>query len=434
MFKETESFQGFSKSMVFQCLVMFAGLCAGLWISSYCLLFVAILTVVTSLFGKIDSAYYQMFFTLPFTMIYKLSPSSSSLFIYAAFVSTVILTIRKKYIGKNQFLFIAIFAAYIVVGMGNNYTTVMKMIAGFVLFYIFVTEVSTENFKNHIIAFSLGMISSSAIGLLKGNWSRLDMYYSDLKTIYIGHVQSFRFTGLYLDPNYYSISVIFALTLCLMLFSRKDGNRVFLGILIGMLFIFGFMSYSKMFLLAACLTVLIFILSKLRSLKNMVLTVALFLLGGGGLYKWMQSSGYLEIMAERIFDGDISTGRFDIWKNYTGYIIHSPKTLLFGEGLGAGYLSVGGPHNTYIETIYFIGLIGGILFVLALFSIFKVKRYTDRRNIMNYALPVLFCVMIATLGCLTINDLMFYFMLIWVGLNYNMKDEKQAVNLHKGEV
>jgi hypothetical protein len=40
--------------------------------------------------------------------------------------------------------------------------------------------------------------------------------------------------------------------------------------------------------------------------------------------------------------------------------------------------------------------------------------------------------MIATLGCLTINDLMFYFILIWIGLNYDVNDEKQAVNISKG--
>lgn len=433
MFKETKNFQRLSKSMLFQCCILFAGICAGLWISAYCFIFVAMITIVTSFFGKIDSAYYQMFFTLPFTMIYKLSPSSSSLYIYAVLVSTIILFIRRQSVGKNQLLFLTIFAAYIMIGMGNNYTTVMKMVSGLALFYIFVTKISRDNFKNHIIAFSLGMISSSSIGLLKGNWQRLDMYYSNMKTIYIGDVQSFRFTGLYLDPNYYSISVIFALTLCLMLFLRKDGNRIFLGVMIGILLIFGFMSYSKMFLLTACIVILIFVLSKLRSLKQTLLTMIVLLVCGRGIYKWMQSSGYIQIMTERIFNGDISTGRFDIWETYAKYIIDSPKTLLLGDGFGAGYLTVGGPHNTYIETIYFLGLIGGILFALVLFSTFRAKKYDNKRNIINYALPTLFCIMIATLGCLTINDLMFYFILIWIGLNYDVNDEKQAVYISKGE-
>ena len=249
------------------------------------------ITIVTSFFGKFDSAYYQLFFTLPFTMIYKLSPSSSSLFVYVVLVSTITLIVRKQSLGKDQLLFLIIFASYIIVGMGKNYTTVLKMISGFALFYIFVAKISSANFKNHIIAFSLGMILSSSIGLLKGNWQRLDMYYSNMKTIYIGDVQSFRFTGLYLDPNYYSISVIFALTLCLMLFLCKDGNRIFLGAMIGMLLIFGFMSYSKMFLLTACIVILIFVLSRLRSLKQTLLTMVVLLICGGGLYKWMQSSG-----------------------------------------------------------------------------------------------------------------------------------------------
>ena len=432
MLKETKAFQRLSKSMLLQCSILFAGICAGLWISEYCFLIVAMITIVTSFFGKFDSAYYQLFFTLPFTMIYKLSPSSSSLFVYVVLVSTITLIVRKQSLGKDQLLFLIIFASYIIVGMGKNYTTVLKMISGFALFYIFVAKISSANFKNHIIAFSLGMILSSSIGLLKGNWQRLDMYYSNMKTIYIGDVQSFRFTGLYLDPNYYSISVIFALTLCLMLFLCKDGNRIFLGAMIGMLLIFGIMSYSKMFLLTACIVILIFVLSRLRSLKQTLLTMVVLLICGGGLYKWMQSSGYIQIMTDRIFDGDISTGRFGIWKSYIKYIIDSPKTLLFGDGLGAEYLAVGGPHNTYIEIIYFLGLIGEIIFALVLFSTFRVKKYNNKRSIINYALPTLFCIMIAPLGCLTINDLMFYFILIWIGLNYDVNDEKQAVNISKG--
>lgn len=411
----------FSQSMILQCVLLFIGICLGLWVDVLCLFAVAGGTIITALVGKIESAYYHLLFCLPFTMIYKLSPSSTSLFVYAMLAVGLILMVRVRCFGSVQLFLITLFAIYISLGMGDNITTALKMIVEIILFYIFVKKIDSSDFKNQIMAFSLGVVSSSCIGLLKGNWSRIDRFYSDMNRIYINGVPSYRFSGLYLDPNYYSISLIFAITLCLILFWGKDGNRVLLGILVGALSIFGAMSFSKMFLLSIVLVAVTFAFCILKSPKRILTAILLVLVAGGFGYKWLESSGYFSMMMQRIFSGDISTGRFDIWKDYIAYIVSSPITLLFGDGLGAPYRTSGGPHNTYIETIFFIGLVGGMLLLAVLFSIFRYKRINNNRNVINYMLPLLFCIMIGTLGCLTINDLMFYCILMWIAMNYQVK-------------
>lgn len=63
-------------------------------------------------------------------------------------------------------------------------------------------------------------------------------------------IRSLRFSGLNYDPNYYSIAVIIAVFLCLRLLFNKEGSKLFLGSLIVSMITFGFISYSKMFLLA----------------------------------------------------------------------------------------------------------------------------------------------------------------------------------------
>lgn len=414
---ETKEFMSFNRNMLLQCAVLFGGICAGLWIHKYFMIVTAVFTVVTALFGKTEYCFYQLLFILPFSMIYKLSPTSTSLFTYAMLAVGAVFIFRQWRFERGFIVLLAVTAMYLIIGMGDNYTTAVKMILGLCLFYIFVKRISPTDFKNHMMAFALGMLGSSCIGLLKGSWSRIDAYYSDLNSIYIGSVKSFRFSGLYLDPNYYSVSAIFAILLCIMLFISKRGNRILLGAIIGALTVFGFISYSKMFLIAILAVALILIISGLRSLKKILVVILSVPIIGTAVYRWMLRNNYITIMTDRLFGGDISTGRFGIWKVYTGHINDSITTLFFGDGLGAGYLSVGGPHNTYIEAIYYIGLFGTAFFLISVFYIFKSGKLDIKRTILNYALPLLFLLMIATLGCFTVNDLMFYFMLIWVGMN-----------------
>ena len=411
----------FDLMMIIHCVLLFLGICAGLWINGYLFVLVAVATIAVAVFGKIEYSFYHLLFCLPFTMIYKLSPESTSLFAYVMLAVGVILIIKMQTFSAAQLLPIMLFAIYALIGMGNNATTVIKMVMGLILFYIFVKKIEPSGFKNQIMAFTLGMMGSSLIGLLKGSWGRLDMYYADMNTMYIGTEETFRFSGLYLDPNYYSISVIFAITLCIMLFFNNEGNRILIGVMIGALAIFGFMSYSKMFLFAILLVVLIFILRGSQTPRQKLVTLLVFSLGIGLLYTWMINNSYISEMTERLFeDGDITTGRNYIWSVYLNYIFDSPLTLLFGDGIGAGNMYVGGAHNTFIESIYLIGIFGSIIFLVTFISIFLYKKYDIKRNIVNYALPIVFVFMISSLGCLTINDLMFYFMMIWIGFNFDL--------------
>ncbi len=418
--KKDAEFLSFSRSMLIQCVMLFVGICAGLWIHKYCFFLVAGFTIAVSFFGKMDSAYYHLFFCLPFTVIYKLSPASTSLFTYVMLAVSIVIILRQRIFSKKHVFFIMLFSVYLLVGMGRNFTLAIKLIVGLILFYIFVNRIETENFKNHIMSFALGMVGSSFLGLMKSSWSRLTVYYSNLKTIYIGNEESFRFTGLYRDPNYYSISVILVVVLCVMLFINRDGNQVVLAVIALGLTVFGFTTYSKMFMLFVGLFAIIFVLLQMKSPKKMALLMLPIAAVAVGLYKWMQYSGYLDVMKNRLSGEDISTGRFDIWKNYLTYILSSPSTLFLGDGIKAPDYNGVAPHNTYIELIYYLGILGTIIFLVTLISVFKSRKIIFKRNILNYALIIAFLGMSATLACFTINDLMFYCMLMWMGYNYSI--------------
>lgn len=418
--KQKKEFLGFSRSMWLQCLILYIGIWGGLLLSNYLFIPVMAFTIMTAVLRSSESVFYQLFFLLPFNMIYKLSPGSTSLYTYMMLIVGVILLFKNKRIKENYIFFIGIFALYSLLGVGNNYTAFVKLIFGLVLLYVFISEIAPENFKNQIMSFALGMLGSSFIGTMKESWSRISNYYDDIDHIYVAGVRSMRFSGLNSDPNYYSIAAIIAIFLCLRLFFNKNGSPVLTGVTSAILIFFGLISYSKMFLLGIALLLLVFIIHRLKSVKQALITLLGLALVAGVFLIWAYDSGYIPTILNRLVTDDISTGRFDIWKDYLTYIIESPKTLLFGDGLGCDYYNSKGPHNAYIEIIFHLGIVGSILFLATVWKLMDSKKYIKRKP-MDYMLLIIFLVIVCTLGILMINDLVFYFMLIWMSMN--MKKE-----------
>jgi O-antigen ligase len=190
------------------------------------------------------------------------------------------------------------------------------------------------------------------------------------------------------------------------------------------LLVFGFQSFSKTFLLAAVVTGVIFAVYMLTTVR-MLVVLALSGTAVGGVALWLENKGYMDMMLGRLSAGDISTGRFEIWRTYLGHMEGSWRTLLLGDGLQAGYLPVGGPHNTYIESVYFVGIVGSLLFLGMLILLFSARVYNRQRCIINYLAVLIFMVMIGVLSCFTINEFFFYCMLMWMGLNIPISGRKK---------
>ena len=59
--------------------------------------------------------------------------------------------------------------------------------------------------------------------------------------------------------------------------------------------------------------------------------------------------------------------------------------------------------------------------------IFRAQKYNRRKRIINYLFLLAFIIMSGVLGCFTINELSFYYMLIWVGLNINISSKTRVL-------
>lgn len=422
---ETREFLGFSRSMLLQCLLLLACILAGLFIHIGFLVVAAAITLLTALICPVQYTFYQLMFTLPFTVIYKLSPESISLFIYVMLAVSIILLFRTRFLQGNSFVLILLLSVYLLSRMGNNYADTIKIISGMFLLLIFVKTIQQADFKNQIFAFVLGMLGSSIMGIFKPEWLRIRTYFADSNAIYINGERTFRFSGLYYDPNYYSISAIFVIFFCLYLFFNKDVNRILLGALVLTFSIFGCLSYSKMFLIALVFVAIIFIFRQMKSLRSGIFAILaigvisiLFFTLSDNFYYWIT-------MQERFSAGeDISTGRFEIWGNYLTYIFNSPKVLLVGDGLSAEPYQGYGAHNTPIEFLYYIGLVGLLIYVATVLGIIKSNRFTLERTRLDYGLWIVFAIMISSLGMLMMNDFIFYFMMLWMSTNMQNHSEE----------
>lgn len=414
----------FSIPMPLHCLILFAGMCGGVWISKYFFVLTAGFTLLTSLMGNIDAVFWHLLFSVSFSVIYKLDPTATSLFAYVMIAAGAVLVFRTGKIRSSRLVAVMLVTLYLAVGMGGNYTTVVKMTVGALLLYMFVTNVRPENFKNHILAYSLGMLGSSVIGTFRTSLPQLSEYFETVHTIYNGTQLAYRFTGLNYDPNYYAVSAVFAIILCFVLVINKQVNRLWGMALFSALLVFGFQSFSKTFLLAAVVTGVIFAVYMLTTVR-MLVVLALSGTAVGGVALWLENKGYMDMMLGRLSAGDISTGRFEIWRTYLGHMEGSWRTLLLGDGLQAGYLPVGGPHNTYIESVYFVGIVGSLLFLGMLILLFSARVYNRQRCIINYLAVLIFMVMIGVLSCFTINEFFFYCMLMWMGLNIPISGRKK---------
>lgn len=420
---------GFSKTMFLQCVVLFLGLCGGLLFSRYIYILTALFTTIICFTKDTNNIYYHLLFSMSFTVVYKLSPSSTSFFAYLMIITGIILMLRIKRVGKVQLFFILLFSLYLLLGMKTKYTMVFKMLMGIILLYFFVSTTEERNFKNHIMAFSLGVIGSSIVGTFRNSLPQLAAYFKTEYTIYSGGNLAHRFTGLNYDPNYYSMSVVFAVLLCLMLLQTEKKCKRFTLVVIILLLMFGFRSYSKMFLLCVSVISVILLLYTLKSPKMFFLMAISFGVALALIVTYLNKINYMNMMFARLFEGDISTGRFKIWISYFEYLEDSPFTLIFGSGVGHDYLSVGGPHNTYIEGLFFVGVVGTICYLLVIVSILMYRRCNRSRSVINYVLLLVFLIMNGVLGCFTINEMPFYLMLTWISLNICFKTkERKYIN------
>ena len=130
----------------------------------------------------------------------------------------------------------------------------------------------------------------------------------------------------------------------------------------------------------------------------------------------------------RFSANDISNNRLDIWKMYIGYITDTIRVMLFGVGIGAGNYNGSGAHNYYIETWYYLGIVGSVIYFCVIIMLLKRFNRIKKRTLMNYSLLIILMFMFATLGMLLSNDFIFLLLVAWIVLNTEIMEKRGMYN------
>lgn len=372
-------------------------------------------------------------FTMPFATIFKYSPSSQSFFTYVFLLLIIRLLIQKelsnKKISINSVISIIFILFCFTIQMAYNCVDVATLIKIWMLLMLLnlVSDYDFENgFTSIVYSYIFGIILSSLLCFWGGSIFPLYQYapVKDLSITLNGVRTSLdRFSGLYSDPNYYSTNLIISLLSIVILYSREEIKKIYALSLSSCLLFFVIMTYSKSSFLMLLLPVILLIFVnhtkkkytfQLITFVGLSLVVIFMFLGRISALNTI----FLRFTTEGEGVNSLTTGRTSIWMNYFEYFASNPIPLFFGNGLKAPPLNRVVPHNTYIDTIYYLGLFGGFIFYWLIISSFRSKKISIKRNFANYSIVICVLVMYFFLSELLYFDLPIH-LLIAMGV-YNM--------------
>ena len=174
-----------------------------------------------------------------------------------------------------------------------------------------------------------------------------------------------RFSGLYSDPNYYTVNIIIALCLLINLYNRKEVSLKFTSFLSILLVVFSALTGSKSALLMLAIPMLLFLYTCKKTKHYGVLfisicafVICLFLIFTNQITIF---SSTIDRIKGTTSMATLTTGRTSIWGDYLNYFNSHLGMLIIGNGINNVSLNGLMAHNTYIDMLFQMGIIGACL-------------------------------------------------------------------------
>ena len=313
-----------------------------------------------------------LLFFLPFSALLKIQPGMNSFYTIALLMVFLIYIVM----GSKKINVYHLIPALVLISL----LLVVKTVFGFPFRYDFIMFASSllmapflcremddkkYDFYWLTIAFSLGIVLAALTA----------RYFIVFPTIarYVRKLSLFgvvRYAGYYGDPNFYSSHIATALSgvMVLLLHNPKKGRSVALVLLMMVLLYCGFLSVSKSFLLIVLFLVLFWVVAFMfkRGKLTMKVTIVLSLIVGAVfLLSFTAFSDLVDMMVQRVTSGktldDFTTGRTELWNQYIRALGEDPKLLLFGMGYTNIMINDRGSHNTLLQMVYQMGIIGSVI-------------------------------------------------------------------------
>lgn len=192
---------------------------------------------------------------------------------------------------------------------------------------------------------------------------------------------------------------------------------------------------SRVFILGLS-TFFICVIISLRQSKTSLLGLFSFIIIVAITYLYVANSGdFLIERYQQRGQGDISTGRFQIYSDSVEYLFNNIRALLVGDGI-IGYRRVGeslskqfsmSAHNLYLDIIMSLGIIGFICLFSILKGLFKkAKEQIKGKATIITAMPfICYAIMRNTGGSIIDANQYIYFLVLTIYI-YSLKEFSYA--------
>lgn len=371
------------------------------------------------IFNPISELWGILLFFVPFIPVFKINQSGNVLFHFLTVIAIIRLLISRAYIKLSitKLLSIIFFMIY---GLLISWERGIADLAKMFIYFVFILLAFEDNQKNDLrkilLYFSFGIILASTFGLFSNKFPGLEHYIGNATALTPFNGKIYRFSGLYPNPNHYTMDLSIALSAwASLLISGGCQKRDLLYVIC--LSIFGFMSISLSFLLSyAAIGIIIFVIYIKQGNFTSIIKVILVILAVFISLRVLITDGYISAIELRLANlensdlSNITTGRSDILKNYLSSIFNSLKNFFFGQGLGASNLGVDS-HNVYIELVYYLGVFGTLLYIICLARLCPIPASHFKKNILNY-LPLIILLIRANAINLIYSDYLYFHVFI----------------------
>ncbi len=379
-----------------------------------------------------EDALCMMMFAMPFSNIFKSSPEAQSFFTYLLFFFILYMLYKKKTIDANFFVAFLVLTAFLVFQTLRtiNLFRTIKFIANLLFIYFAVNIKSKDDSRKVFLFYILGIVVSSAVVALEliPNLSN----YFQVQDLGYDYDYMIRFSGLYADPNYYSINVIISLCLIILLNHKNQLSMIPTLILAALMVAFAIMTFSKSAFLMLIFPLFLFLYSKIKQKKYLFAILFLIICTGFIVYVMSGNVPAFKTILSRLEQSDASsltTGRSDLWLEYINYLSNSISTLLFGAGFGAPVVGAKAAHNTYIDLAYYLGIIGTAILLYVLLTISQSTGCKTKNSILNYSIWITVMIMYFFLSELFYFDLAFHILLAILATKTSVKPIHQENNI-----
>lgn len=224
-----------------------------------------------------------------------------------------------------------------------------------------------------------------------------------------------RRSGYYGDPNFYSSHITAALGGILVLLLKNDRrNKLFVMVPLACLLLYcGLMSVSKSFLLISACLLLLWVAALLLQRGKLSVKVTLIVtlvVAGVFLLSSTVFTDLLDMMFSRFGQdnnlSEFTTGRTEVWSRYVTAMFEDVRLLLFGQGYTDVILGEKPTHNTLLECVFQLGLIGFVLLVL--WIVYYLQTLLDGSKMRRHQLACLAILVIGVFGPWMALDYLFF--------------------------